>query len=106
MTFEEALKNIDDFSIRAWLYLPRDEEWSLSTKAAILESDEVSEEDEDLPDAGVPEFAKLNGLKQALPVATVQDIVANLKRFHPSPTSSEMFAAFNFYWANDAFGPH
>lgn len=49
--------------------------------AAVLESDEIPEEEEDLPEAGVPEFAKANDLKQVLPITVVQDIVANLKLF-------------------------
>ena len=86
-----------------WLYLPRAGEWNLATTAAVLESDEIPEEEEDLPEAGVPEFAKANDLRQVLPITVVQDIVANLKLFHPSPTAAETLAAFTFYYDNDAF---
>ena len=103
MTLEEVLTGPCHFSERAWLYLPRTSEWGLRTSAAVLESDEISEEDEGLPDAGVPEFAKANDLKQVLPITAVQDIVANLKHFHPSPTAVEMLSALTFYYTNDAF---
>ena len=103
MTLEEVLRGLDDFSERAWLYLPRAGGWNLATMAAVLESDEIPEEEEDLPEAGVPEFAKANDLQQVLPITVVQDIVANLKLFRPSPTSAETLAAFTFYYDNDAF---
>lgn len=103
MTLEEVLTGSGHFSHRAWLYLPRTGEWDLETSAAVLESDEISEEDEDLPDAGVPEFAKANDLKQVLPITAVQDIVANLKHVNPSPTSVEILSAFTFYYTTDGF---
>jgi hypothetical protein len=103
MTLEEVLKGVDHFSIRAWLYLPRVGGWGLGTTAAVLESEEISEQEEALPEAGVPEFAKANDLKQVLPIDVVQDIVANMKYFRPSPTSAEMLSALMFYYENDAF---
>ena len=106
MTLEEVLTGSGHFSDRAWVYLPRTGEWDLGTSAAVLESEEVPEEDEDLPDAGVPEFAKANDLKQVLPITAVQYIVANLQNFNPSPTAVEILSAFTFYYNTDAFQSH
>jgi hypothetical protein len=103
MTLEEMFSRVDELSATAWLYLPQGEAWTLSSRAAVLESEEVSEDEEDDPDAGVPEFAKLNGLKKVLPVTVVQDILSNLRLSRPAALPSEMLSAFMFYYDNDAF---
>jgi hypothetical protein len=106
MTLEEMFNRAGEFSATAWLYLPRGETWTLSSRSAVLESEEVPEDEEDEADAGVPEFAKLNGLKQVLPVTVVQDILSNLRSSRPMAGPSEMFTALMFYYDNDAFEAH
>ena len=103
LDFKEVLLNIGDKSARAWVYLPTDRNWSLSSKCAILESDEVPPELEDEPDAGVPEFAKKNRLTQALPVTVLQDVVRNACAQKPDATPQDLFQAFEHYYKHDAF---
>jgi hypothetical protein len=101
--FGDALLAIAENSPRAWVYLPADQDWSLDSKCAILESDEVPPELEDEPGAGLPEFAKRNGLMQTLPVAVVQDIVMNARAQKPDAAVDVLFRAFQYYHENDAF---
>jgi hypothetical protein len=95
-----AIENADE---RAWLYLPRDTEWSSDTGGALLQSEEVAAEEEDLPDAGVPKVALDAGLVQVLPLTTVQDVVANARAARPSVEVTELIAALKFYYERDAF---
>lgn len=80
-----------------------DNNWTLDSISAILESDEVPNEFEDTPNAGIPEFAKRNNLIQALPVTVVQDIVTNAKAQKPTASMEDLFRAFQYYYENDAF---
>jgi len=102
-TLKEILLSIEGHSALAWVYLPADKNWNLDSPSAVLESEEVPPELEDEPDAGVPEFAKQNGLIQALPVTTVQDIVSNAKAQKPDATVVDLLKAFEFYYRHDAF---
>jgi hypothetical protein len=101
--FHHILDTIFARSSREWVYLPKAETWSLNSKCVTLDSDEVPPELEDEPDAGIPHFALKNGLKQVLPVDTMQDIVANALEQRPNATPAEIFEAFEFYYARDAF---
>jgi hypothetical protein len=101
--FSDVLASINEESPRAWVYLPKDKNWTLQSSSAVLESDEVPPELEDQPDAGVPEFAKRNGLVQVVPVTTLQDIVANAKSQSPNVSLDDLFKAFEYYYKHDAF---
>lgn len=105
MTLGEVLNDIDAHPANAWLYLPRAPEWSPTTEAAVLVSEEVPPEEEDEPEAGVPEYAKLNGLRQVLPVTVVQDVLAHLASSKVDPTPVERVSALKFYFDHDAFKP-
>ncbi|HSX55900.1 MAG TPA: hypothetical protein VLG14_11420 [Sphingomonas sp.] len=101
--FREVLQAITNSSPLAWVYLPSEEKWSLDSASAILESEEVSPDQEDDDDAGVPDFAKANGFIRALPVTSLQDVVQNALAQKPDAGPSDIFAAFEFYYERDAF---
>jgi len=101
--FQSILETIMDRSTSAWVYLPSGESWSLESKSAVLESEEVPAEFDDEPDAGIPQFAKDQGFMQVMPVATLQDIVANAREQRRFATADDLFAAFKFYYEHDAF---
>ena len=88
---------------RGWVYLPEDREWSLDSKCAVLESEEVPPGLEDKPNAGVPRWAIENGLMQAVPMSVMQDIVTNALSQKPRAGLEDLLRAFIFYWENDAF---
>ena len=102
-TFEKVLATIMERPASAWVYLPSDETWSLASESATLVSEEVSPEEEDMPDAGVPECAKQRGLIQVMDVATLQDVVSNILSQKPFATIDDMFQAFIHYYRQDAF---
>lgn len=102
-TLADALATIRDKPADAWVYLPIAEDWRLTSRSVTLVSEEVPPEDEDLPDAGVPEFAKQNGLTPAIEVPTLQDVVSNALSQRPSATPEDLFRAFIFYHRQDAF---
>lgn len=103
MTLEDVFAQAFDLPASAWLYLPSEVMWELTSEAAILESEEVTPDEEDDPDAGIPQFAKANGLKQVLPVSVIQDIVENIKYQVPGAQLDQVFKAFLFYFEHDAF---
>ena len=101
--FQEVLSDIANLPTTAWVYLPTDRNWNLTSTCAVLESEEVPPELEDDPSAGVPGFAKQNGLMQALPVTVVQDIVVNARSQKPGATLEDFWRAFLYYHKHDAF---
>lgn len=102
-SFHDVLETISKRSPREWVYLPSAGPWNLQSASATLESDEVPPELEDEPDAGVPQFAMDHGLKQVVPVTTLQDIVSNALEQDPDATMDDLFAAFDYYYRKDAF---
>lgn len=100
---EDVLSNIQAYSFKAWLYLPKDEAWTVSCRCAVLESEEVPPELEHIPDVGMPEFAKSHNLVQTLPVEVVRGIVQNAKMQKPEISDAKLFEAFLYYYDNDAF---
>ncbi|WP_441467226.1 DUF7716 domain-containing protein [Bradyrhizobium xenonodulans] len=103
VSFQVVVATIMNRSPRAWVYLPSGRKWSLASESATLESDEVPPELEDEPDAWIPQFAKRHDLVQVMPVTTLQEIVSNARQQKPNATLDELFAAFIFYYKNDAF---
>jgi hypothetical protein len=103
ITFEDLLILVSRQSPKGWLYLPKYTKWNLKSPATILESDEVPPELEDEPDAGVPEFAKVNHLQQVLEISTLQQIITNARTQKSDATLEDLFKAFEFYYKHDAF---
>ena len=103
MNLEQLLKEVEKQSPAAWVYLPKNRQWSLDSDSAVLESEEVPPELEDDPEAGIPEFARKNNLMQVLPVTVVQDVVRNAKAQKPDVTTAQLFDCFIHYFEHDAF---
>ena len=99
----EIMISIEGGSEHEWLYLPVSGQWSLTSNCMVSASEVVLPEDEDRPNAGVPQAAKDAGLMQVVPVGVMKEIIGNAKAQRPSASSDELFAAFMFYWSNDAF---
>lgn len=100
---KQVLMSISDKSNLAWVYLPADRNWSLKSPCLVLESEEVPPELEDEPDAGIPVIATQNNMIEVLPVSDVQDIVENARAQKQNLCDDDLFAAFIFYYKNDAF---
>ncbi len=78
------------------VYLPKDNEWALTSSCAVWNPDDCDEGDQ-------PEIAKLNGLTYALGVSAIQDIVANARQQKPDCNLDDLLKAFLFYYQNDAY---
>jgi hypothetical protein len=101
--FQDILMSIWERSELEWVFLPNKGKWNLASEAAVLAMEEVPPEMEDEPDAGIPQFAINNGLREALQVAVLQDIVSNFLDQKPNASPDELFEAFKYYYDNDAF---
>lgn len=91
------LSNAMEYSWEDCLYLPNTEIWDLDSDCAILNLDDLADDEED------PEFAIKNNLKYALDIQQVQDIVANATDQNPKCSLNQLLEAFLFYYTNDAF---
>ena len=97
-SFRNVLLNAEQFPWNASLYLPKVEQWELSSSCAVLTPDlERQALDEE------PEFAKINNLCYVLHFSSIQDIVSNAKQQLPNADEKKIFQAFQFYLKNDAF---
>jgi hypothetical protein len=97
MTLRYLLQHSHDFPWNSALYLPRGSEWSYDTPATVLDPNDCEDEEED------PPFARVNQLKYALDIATVQSVVANARMQLPNPTDHDLLCAFDHYHRHDAF---
>ena len=80
-----------------WLFLPSGEPWSLESPCAILDTDDL-DEDEDLPP-----LAKELDLRCTLLVSDLKDIRDNATAQLGSITPAQFFDAFLYYYENDAY---
>jgi hypothetical protein len=101
--FFDILAAISSCQTTAWIYLPKEKNWSLNSAAAVLYSEEVLPEMEDSPDSGIPDFAKQNGLVQAITVSGLQDIVINARSQKHDAKPEDFLRAFLYYHKHDAF---
>lgn len=101
--FGKLLTEIETHDDQAWVYLPADAKWTVTSRSLVLRSLEVAPEEEDDPAAGVPPEAGNHSRIQALPVTTVQDLVRYAKDQKPCATEAELFNAFLYYYDHDAF---
>jgi hypothetical protein len=93
----EALTLAETSPYDAALFLPGDAVWAIDTPCAILAVDPYDDGAVD------PPFARQHGLRHALSVAQIQDIVANAREQIDEPTPEQLLAAFLFYYDRDAF---
>jgi hypothetical protein len=101
--FKEVLRRIGSYSTECWVFLPEEDPWRVDSPCLVLKSDEVSPEEEDQPDAGVPEVAKQLGMMQALTVADVQDVIENCNDQLENASDEVLFEAFIYYYDNDSY---
>ncbi|TDQ37164.1 DUF7716 domain-containing protein [Aureibacillus halotolerans] len=92
----EVLVNVEKFSWEDSLFLPPTETWSLDTNCAILNTDDLDDEEE-------PRFAIDNNLKDALTIQDVQGVVMNIREQHPECTDDDLLKALLHYYQHDAF---
>lgn len=95
---KDVLNNVNDFEWSYALYLPEDEVWELQTKCAVLDPDDLDDDNED-----VPKFAVENNLIYALNIQDIQGIVKNAHDQKLNCSENDLLEAFLYYYDNDAF---
>ncbi len=98
LLLRDVIQNIKRFKWSDALFLPKNTVWNLNSSCAVLDPDDV-ENDED----EAPQYAVDHGLEYVLGVQDVQGIIDNLTQQGSSNTDEEVFAAFLYYCENDAF---
>jgi hypothetical protein len=98
VSLSEVLEHIEELDWQLALFLNPEEEWTLLTPCAILDPDDV-EDDEDEE----PLYAQENGLTYALDVNRVKGIVRNARGQKSNCTADDLLQAFLFYYDHDAY---
>ena len=93
----DVLGNADTLPWDHAVYLPTDGQWDESSLAVVLDPDGAAEDEEE------PPLAKAHGLKYALDVATLQDVIANAREQRRDIDLSGLLRALLYYCENDAF---
>ncbi|EPY12847.1 hypothetical protein [Paenibacillus alvei] len=98
MTLRSILNNIEKFEWTDALFLPEDETWSLDTQGAVIDPDDVEDDNYE-----VPKFAQDNNLMYALDIQTIKGIIKNAYEQKADCTDKDLIEAFLYYYDNDAF---
>jgi hypothetical protein len=93
----DVLLTAGEFPGDTRLFLPLDVVWNLEMPCAVLPVDPYAETD------AAPELARKNGLRYALQMPQVQDVVANARLQREKLTPEMLLRAFLFYYDRDAF---
>jgi hypothetical protein len=74
--------------------------WTLGTKGIFVKKDKDADPDSE---GRIPDIVKQNGWEPTLDAAGIEDIIYNVEDQVDDPTDEQLFQAFIFYIANDAF---
>jgi hypothetical protein len=96
-TLAEALQSAPSLPWRDALYLPVETPWELSTPAIISNPDDLYDETTNT------EAVPATGMRYALSITDVQDIVDNARKQRPDCSLVDLLKAFTFYFERDAF---
>jgi hypothetical protein len=96
-TLGQALENVEDLASGHALYLPARSRWSEDSECAVLDPDDVEDNEEE------PQEARERGLRYALDVATVRDVLLNLREQGAKPDLPLLTRAVYYYYDHDAF---
>ena len=94
----KVLLGVDDLPWEYALYIPASSPgWLPDMSVMVLDPDETDDPDDD------PDEAKDNGLKYALTISSVQDIVNNARSQKANVDMNVLIKALKYYYDNDAF---
>ncbi len=95
-TLAEALQSAPSLPWRDALYLPVETPWELSTPAVICNPDDL------LDKTTNTEAVSATGMRYALSITDVQDIVDYARKQRPDCSLEDLLKAFIFYFERDA----
>lgn len=78
--------------------MPDNIKWELETKGIIWDTDDVEEEEDE-----IPQIAKEHGFLCSISIQKIQEIVSNARQQVKDCSIEQLFAAFLYYYDNDAF---
>jgi hypothetical protein len=93
---QDILMHADTLPWQLDLFIERDGSISGEMRAAIINTEEYDDADEN-------PFAHEHGLRYAITVSTVQDVVSNARQQRPECNLADLVNAFVYYYHNDAF---
>lgn len=96
-TLAETLQSAPSLPWRAALYLPVEIRWELNTPTIICNPDDLHDETTGTDAIPAP------GMRYALSIADVKDIVDNARKQRPDCSPDDLLKAFLFYFERDAF---
>lgn len=98
ITLAKVLLKIEDLPWEYALYIPgANATWSEDMKCMVLDPEETNDPDDD------PDVARANGLKYALTISDLQDIVENVNAQKKSVDQKVLIDAIKYYYDNGAF---
>lgn len=98
ITLEKVLLNIDNLPWEYALYIPStSSNWLADMPVMVLDPEETDDPDDD------PDEAKKNGLKYALTISSVQDVVENIRMQNEKADLDLLIKALKYYYDNDSF---
>lgn len=98
ITLAKVLLKIEDLPWEYALYIPAaGATWTEDMKCMVLDPEETDDPDDD------PDVAKANGLKYALTISDVQDIIENANAQKKNVDQRELIEAIKYYYDNGAF---
>ena len=97
LTLGDVLLRAKSFRWNEALFIDGKPPFDSDSPAAILDPDDSEDPDTD------PDFAIQNGLRYALSVQDVQDIVENAALQKRQLNLDDLVRAFNYYFEHDAF---
>lgn len=95
---KDVLTDIDNYKWSDALFLTEDEVWDLQTKCAVLDPDDVEDDEDD-----APRFAIDNNLVYTLSIQDIKGIVKNAYEQKSNCSEKDLLDAFLHYYDNDAF---
>ena len=98
LELKQVLINISEFDWSYALYLEAGEVWNLNTKCAVLDPNDVEDDDEELPT-----YAKKNKLVYVLTIQEIKGIIKNAYQQKKDCSEDDLLKAFVYYYDNDAF---
>lgn len=98
ITLEKVLSDTENLPWEYALYIPESSpSWQQDMPVIVLDPEETEDPDDD------PVQAKKNGLKYAMSISSLQDVIENARTQDPDTNFDTLAEALKYYYDNDAF---
>lgn len=97
ISLRDLLVDVEKYSWKDSLFFSKEGEWSLDSNCAVLNMDDLEDDEE------IPPFAFDNNLRYVLTIQEVQDVVKNIRLQNEDCSEEDLIKALLYYYKNDAF---